>query len=103
MEPGWHTWEKSQEKIFYSLDLHTCALVTHALAMHKATTGSPALLLVLLLLNQHPKKAQSMHPCPCLQRRSNMEPPATSMGNKQLMHFSTSNTYQHLALGNDLA
>lgn len=108
MEPGWSAREKNQEKhfaVFICVPVHLSLMYLLCIKLLLEEVLSPALLLILFLfeLNQHPKKGQDMNPCPCLQRRKDMQPPATSVGNTQLMHFSASHTYQCLAVGNNLA
>lgn len=103
MEPGWGTNKRSQEiyfsvLYFVSVNLSLMHLLWTKLLL--AEVLSPALLLILFIfeLNQHSKEEQDMHSCSHLQRRKDMQPPVT-----QLIHFSTSNTYHHFALGNNLA
>lgn len=103
MEPGWGTNKRSKEIYFLVLTFISVNLSLMHLLRTKlllAEVLSPALLLILFLfeLNQHSKEEQDMHSCSPLQKRKDMQPPVT-----QLIHFSTSNTYHHFALGNNLA
>lgn len=102
MEPGWNIKENNQEKYFMvliciSAYLACIYLLRTKLLLAEVLSPAPLLILFLFELNQHPKKGQDMHPCFCLQRRKDSQPPATNMGNTQLMHFPTSDTYQRLS------
>lgn len=99
---------KEPGKISCILDLHTCALVTHVLAMHKAAIGRSAQSSPapdsFPIWTKSASLERTGHACLLrLQRRKDMQPPATGVGNTQLMHLSTSDTYHRLALSNNLA